>query len=249
MLLPSIALLSNGLLAQNPTATPVEIQTTDGVTVFGDLYRADAPSDAPFILLFHQGGSDARSEYGPLVGPLLNHGYHALAIDQRRGGEALGGVNRTVQALGDVEYSYCEVYLDLEAALRYVIAEGYTGRRVVWGSSYSAALAFKLAAEYPSHIAGVLAFSPASGDPMAGCEPERYSAELVVPAMILRPVREMEVERVAGQLEVFREQGHQTHVADPGVHGSSMLNSARVGTGTEATWAAVQAFLQRIFAR
>ncbi|NIN50467.1 MAG: hypothetical protein GTN62_10200, partial [Gemmatimonadales bacterium] len=53
-------------------------------------------------------------------------------IDQRRGGEQLGGVNRTVGGLEGAEYSYCDAYADLEAALRYVLTEGYRGVRIVW---------------------------------------------------------------------------------------------------------------------
>ena len=47
-----------------------------------------------------------------------------------------------------------------------------------------------------------------------------------------------------GQVELFQEHGHQTYVADPGVHGSSMLNETRVGSSTEATWTVVLNFLE-----
>lgn len=49
----------------------VSFEATDGVTVYGDVYMADGiPKSAPLILLFHQGGGDARGEYMPLVSRL-----------------------------------------------------------------------------------------------------------------------------------------------------------------------------------
>lgn len=216
------------------------------MTVWGDLYLADVPRSAPVILLFHQGGGDARGEYGPLVGTLLESGYHAFAIDQRRGGTRLGGTNRTAAALGPVSIRYCEAYPDLEAALSYVDALGLTGKRVVWGSSYSAALALRLAAEHGAEVAAVLAFSPASGEPMAGCEPDEFVEQLSVPALVLRPVNEMEIESVRVQLNSFAEAGLETYVADPGVHGSSMLNPTRVGAPTNEVWTVVLEFIARV---
>lgn len=230
------------LFAQTPEA--VQVQTADSLTVYGDFYRADAALDAPLILLFHQGGGDARGEYGPLVDRLTAQGYHALAIDQRSGGTRFDSINRTVAALPEgADYGYCDAYPDLEAAWAFADAQGLTGPRVAWGSSYSAALVFQLAARHPEDLAAVLAFSPASGDPMAGCEPGLYSSDLSVPVLVLRPAHEAEIERVAAQLEAFAAEGHATYVADPGVHGSSMLNPARVEADTEATWQVVLAFL------
>ena len=44
-------------------------------------------------------------------------------------------------------------------------------------------------------------------------------------------------------MKEFERFGVQTYVADPGVHGSSMLNAERVGASTEATWQVVLDFL------
>ncbi len=243
-MIPLVMLFTAYSIAHAQVPEAIQFQTADSLTIYGDLYRADAPADAPMILLFHQGGGDARGEYGPLVDRLTAIGYHALAIDQRRGGTRFDNTNRTVEALPeDIEYGYCDAYPDLEAALAFARAQGFTGPKAAWGSSYSAALVFQLAAKYPEDIATVLAFSPASGDPMKGCEPGRYSGTLEVPVLVLRPAREMEIERVAAQLKTFADEGHATYVADPGVHGSSMLNPDRVQADTEATWAVVLDFL------
>ncbi len=227
-------------------AREVRFEASDGVSVFADIYLAEnQDNDAPLILLFHQGGGDARGEYGPLVGRLNDAGYHALAVDQRSGGDRFGQKNRTASAFGDQEISYCDAYPDLEAALRYADEYGFNGPRVAWGSSYSAALVIKLAAEHADDIDVVLAFSPASGDAMAGCRPDQYSANVSQPLLALRPIGEMEVPSVPPQLQAFRDQGHQTYVADPGVHGSSMLNAERVGADTGETWDVVLGFIER----
>ena len=233
----------------NAATTEISFTTSDGVTVFGEVYRADGvPDSAPLILLFHQGGGDSRGEYTPLVPRLLDAGYNLVAIDQRRGGDRFDGVNRTLEAAGDTEYSYCDVMPDLEGALAFARSEGLTGPTAAWGSSYSAALIFKLAADHPEEIDAVIAFSAASGEPMAGCTPETYSAAVTQPVLALRPAREMEVPSVPRQMALFREQGHRTYVADPGVHGSSMLNADRVGAPTDETWAVVLQFLENTLA-
>ena len=224
----------------------VQFDTADGITVYGEVYQApDMPKSAPLILLFHQGASNSRAEYEPLVVRLLDAGYHAIAIDQRRGGDRFGGVNRTLAGVGDTEYSYCDVYPDLEGALQFAKDYGFTGKTVAWGSSYSAALVFRLGVDYPEEIDAVVAFSAASGEPMAGCEPEPYSKPITQPVLALRPIREMEVPYVPGQMQLFEEHGHQTYVADPAVHASSMLNEARVGSSTDAAWAVVLGFLEQ----
>ena len=199
----------------------------------------------PLILLFHQAGGDARGEYGPLVPRLSEAGYNVIAIDQRSGGERFGGVNRTVENLEAGDYGYCAVYPDLEGALAHAKGLGFTGKIAAWGSSYSAALVFQLAAKNQGDINAVLAFSPASGGPLAECAPKLFSADLKTPVLALRPVGETEIESVASQLARLKSEGHETYVADPGVHGSSMLNAERVGASTDETWAVVLDFLQR----
>jgi len=224
--------------------TSFTAQATDGVTVYGEIYTAPGtPKSAPLILLFHQGGGDSRGEYTPLVPRLLDAGYNLVAIDQRRGGERFDGVNRTLADVGDTEYSYCDVMPDLEAALAYARHHGFSGKAAAWGSSYSAALVFKLGVDHPGELDAIVAFSPASGEPMAGCMPEPYSEQVTQPVLALRPGNELEVPYVPGQMELFAEHGHQTYVADPGVHGSSMLNETRVGAPTDETWRVVLEFL------
>ena len=117
---------------------------------------------------------------------------------------------------------------------------------LVWGSSYSAALVLQLAAKHPEEIAAVLAFSPASGEPLDGCRPETYIEDIQASVLITRPGREAEIESVADQLETFRAAGFETYVAPDGVHGSSMLVEERTKASTADTWAVVTAFLEEV---
>ena len=220
-------------------------ETSDGVMIHGDLYPTGAGPSAPTILLFHQGGGDARGEYGAIAPRLNKAGYNAIAIDQRRGGERLGSTNRTLSGLSDADYGYCDADPELEGALRYARAAGFVGKLVAWGSSYSAALVFQLAASHSGDIDAVLAFSPASGAPLDGCQVVQYLADVSAPALALRPQSEFEIESVQAQMAAFDAQGVETYVADPGVHGSSMLNAERVGAPTDATWTVVLDFLER----
>lgn len=224
-------------------ADQVEFAAADGVQVYGDLYASKAGKQAPIILLFHQAGSDARGEYTGIATRLQEHGYNVLAIDQRSGGTRFGGVNRTMQGLERQDYGYCEAYPDLQAAIEYARRQEFAGPMAVWGSSYSAGLVFQLASENATEVSAVLGFSPASGAPMADCPLTPFLADLEIPALALRPQREFEIDSVQAQMRDFAAHGIQTHVADPGVHGSSMLNAERVGASTEATWDVVLKFL------
>jgi len=242
-MLTLITLLSLIRLVEAETTT-VTMQSSDGVTIHGEVYTSPGvPETAPLILLFHQGGGDSRGEYAPLVPKLLDAGYNLVAIDQRRGGDRFDGINRTLAGVEGNDYSYCDVMPDLEAALKFANEYGFSGKTAAWGSSYSAALIFKLGLDHPDEIDAIVAFSAASGEPMEGCMPESYSGQITQPVLALRPSREMEVPYVPGQMKLFEEQGHQTYVADPGVHGSSMLNAERVGASTDETWNIVLTFL------
>lgn len=227
-------------------AKPVEVSfdTADGVRIYGDVYESVNGKTAPTILLFHQAGGDARGEYTHIAIRLLGQGYNVIAIDQRSGGDRFGGVNRTVADLEDATFGYCDAYPDLEAALRYAKQAGFSGPLAVWGSSYSAALVFQLGARNAAEVDAILGFSPAAGAPLADCALRPYLDGLTVPALALRPKREYDIESVRAQMDEFTDLGVQTYVADPGVHGSSMLDEDRVQATTEPTWQVVLEFLE-----
>ncbi|TDQ32208.1 alpha/beta hydrolase family protein [Zeaxanthinibacter enoshimensis] len=226
----------------------ISFTTPDSIKIFGDLYVSQKEEDV--ILLFHQGGSNARGEYRTIIPKLLELGLNILAIDQRVGGQIYGNCNRTVANIPsnsfDNNYGYCDAYNNLEGALDYLIKEGFSGRKIVWGSSYSASLSMKLASERPSEILGVLAFSPASGEVMKGCNPEDFMDKVKSPLLILKPPNEVESERSKMQFELADRYGHQTYAAEHGVHGSSMLVESRVGHDISKNWDVVLDFINGI---
>lgn len=216
----------------------------DSLKLYGDLHVLDKKK--PIILLFHQAGANAKGEYSTIIPVLLKEGFNVFAVDQRTGGQTFGNYNRTVAEIPANRFGYCDAYPDLEAALKYVYDTGFTGKKIVWGSSYSAALVIKLGFENSDKIDGVLAFSPASGAPMKGCDPNEYFEKIKTPMFVLRPKREMEYESVKTQFELAKKYNHQVYIAENGVHGSSMLVESRTKSTNDQTWKAVTDFLSAL---
>lgn len=208
--------------------TDITVDAADGVTVFGTTYFGSLPDTAPLIILFHQGGSNARAEYEPLIPWLNENGYRAIGWDLRPGGEIFGLNNRTVDAMLPAKaQSYCDGYPDMQAALEASLALGDTEQAIIWGSSFSAALVFHLAADRPDQVSHVIAASPASGPPMANCLARARLDDLTVPAFVLRPASEMQGESSQSQKALMEAAGIPVLVLEDGVHGSSMLVDAR----------------------
>jgi len=216
--------------------------TKDSLKIFGDLYKLN--KTAPTILLFHQGGSNAKAEYNFIIPILIKEGFNILAIDQRQGGQVYGNYNRTVANIPNNNFDYCDAYLDLEGALNYIIESGFIGKKILWGSSYSGSLVIKLASQYQKDINGVLAFSPASGGPMKKCRPDEYFETLKIPLLLLRPSKEMEIESSKNQFILAQQHNHQVYIAKYGTHGSSMLVEERVGNNVDGNWEVVKSFLE-----
>lgn len=225
------------------THEEISFHTSDGILITGDLYHND--KSAISILLCHQAGANARGEYHSIIPRLVKDGFNVLAIDQRVGGERFGSTNRTAARIKNNEYGYCDAYSDMSAALDYMIVEGYHGKHIVWGSSYSAALAIQLGNNRAGDVTGVLAFSPASGAPLADCMPNQYLGTFRAQLLILRPAKEMESKSAKEQFEIAELFGHQTYVAENGVHGSSMLVEERTQHDVSEVWDVVMTFLNK----
>jgi dienelactone hydrolase len=138
----------------------VSFPSADSLTVTGDLYlRGDEKK--PFIILFHR-ARWSRGEYREIAPRLNKLGYRCLAVDQRSGDEINGVVNETaaLAARKGLSTDYLGAYGDMRAALDYVVKTYHPKKIIVWGSSYSASLVFRLAAENPGKIHALLAFSP-----------------------------------------------------------------------------------------
>ena len=162
----AVSLLALVLAVPSVAQEEVSFTTSDDVKVFAYWQDSepDHEGDAPTILLFHMARASALGEYQETADRLNAEGFNTLAVDLRSGSDRLGAPNKTSSGLSRTDYSYCEAYPDLVAALEWVV-ERHKGAVIAVGSSFSAALSIKLAADFPEKLAGVAAFSPASGEP------------------------------------------------------------------------------------
>ncbi len=238
-LLPLLCLL---VFARLAGAEPVTLTAADGVKVFGEFWPAANPK-APLILAFHQAGA-SRAEYAPLVPRLNKAGFSVLAIDQRSGGDEFGGSNQTVAALGR-STAYDAAMPDLEAALAWGKTKAQGAPVLVWGSSYSAALAFLLAAKHPADLQGLLAFSP--GEYLGTPGAVRKAAQAVrVPVFITQSSGKDEIAASRAILAAIPGTNKTLFMAAKGgVHGSSTLRTDRNAAGAEQNWVAVMAFVAK----
>ncbi len=240
-----LTLLVSGLVfAASTAAAPPEavtLKAADGVPVFGALYRAEHPKAQ--LLLFHQAGSN-RAEYSSIAPRLAQQGFNVLAIDQRSGGKLFGRTNQTVAKLGK-STSYLEASQDLETALAWASDQKLPVG--VWGSSYSAALVFLLAAAHPADIKAVLAFSPGEylGKPDLV---QTAAAKVTAPIFATSSIDAEEIASAKAILAVSPSPAKTQFIPQVGgVHGSSTLRADRNAKGSAENWAAVLAFLNANF--
>jgi dienelactone hydrolase len=228
-------------LRDGDAAEAVSFAASDHVQVFADYYPAKTKAD-PTILLFHQAGSN-RAEYATIGPRLAALGFNALAVDQRAGGAMWGHSNETVQHLGR-STGFGEALPDLEAAMQWARSSGHTGPVIVWGSSYSAALVFLLAAKHPQDIKAILAFSPGEylHEPASV---QRAAAQLAMPIFVTSAKDSGEIADAKAILAAAKSAKKvQLVPAIAGVHGSSTLRADRNPQGAEENWAAVEKFLK-----
>lgn len=227
-----------------PTPAPVTLTTRDRVTVFADAYPAAIPN-APVLLLFHQAGS-GKGEYAPLGPRLALLGYNALAIDQRSGG-AMYGENQTLAHIGKPS-PFLSVLPDMEAALAWAKRVHPGAKVVLVGSSYSASLAFVLAARHPREIAAVAAFSP--GEYFDDKAMVRRAARTVtVPVFIDSGNDPTEIANAKLIYDAAGSHDKREYVPRSGIHGASTLRDDRDPAGALDNWNAFVAFLRRVTGR
>jgi len=219
----------------------VTMTAADGTAVYGETYFGELGPDAPIIALFHQAGGDGRGEYGPLINWFNENGFRVIAWDQRSGDGLFGGENRTAAAFEE-DPGYCAAYPDMQAALNYTVKAADGAPVAAWGSSYSAGLSFRLAAENGDKLTAVVAASPAASGPMEPCKLDDYLDKVTVPVLALRPRNEMEA--TAGQAEMLKAAGVDFYVIENGVHGSSGLVDGRTEHDMSADRAFVAAWLR-----
>ena len=239
-LLPVFLAGAASMSAGSAEPRPLTLRASDGVSVYAWHYPA-AGKTLPAILLFHQAGSN-HAEYATIAPRLAALGYHSVAIDQRSGGRMWGQSNRTADKFGkDVDYA--AALPDLEAALVWPPLQGLHPRSIVWGSSYSAALVFLLAAKHPSAVAAVMAFSP--GEYLGDNHSVKDAAAKVQAPVFITCAQDSE-EIAAARAIAGAVPGSSAVQFVPkrgGVHGSSTLRRDRNPRGAEENWQAVEKFL------
>ncbi len=231
------------------TSADIFVTASDGVIVYGTKFFSDLGDETMLIHLFHQGGSNGRAEYTGIAAWLNTNGYRAIAWDQRTGGGLYGEANRTVEAFKGEKPGYCDAYPDLEAAVQQTSELAGNASVVVWGSSYTAALVFKLARDNPDLIDALIAFSPASGGPMVDCRARLYAEDVHIPMFVLSPATEMARQGSDEQRDILTGAGAKFTVVENGIHGSSMLVDTRTEHDMSATRQQVSDWLDEIAAQ
>jgi len=152
-----LVIVSFQLSAQNK----ITFKSSDGLEITADLYFIHSV-EAPIIVLFHQAGW-SRGEYLEIAPKLNKLGYNCIAIDQRSGGEINGVVNETYKRAKQQGKTtqYIDAEIDMIAAVLYVKSNFSKAKKtIIWGSSYSSALALKIAGDGTVEIDAVLSFAP-----------------------------------------------------------------------------------------
>jgi len=231
----AVALALSTTASAQGKARPVMLHSRDHVSISALVYEAAHPKAV--ILLFHQAGS-SKVEYATIAPRLAAAGYTALAIDQRSGG-SLYGPNETVSHLGR-STTYEETKPDLVAALDWAVPQHLPV--VLWGSSYSAALVFEVAAEHADQVSAVIAFSPGEYLKKSGAV-ARASAQVHLPVYVTSSPDADEVNAARRILSASPAAAKTQFIPKFGVHGSSTLIEARDPKGAAENWDHVLAFL------
>ena len=156
--------LSNSAYSQQSSAEAfkqVTFKSGDGLKITADLYMKHEDKSKPFIILCHQAGW-SRGEYREIAPKLNELGFNCLAIDQRSG-SAVNGVTNQTAALATTAKkptTFVDAEQDMIAALNFARDSYTSGKLILWGSSYSAALTLKIAGEHTDKVDGAMAFAP-----------------------------------------------------------------------------------------
>jgi len=232
------AVLFSSAATAEAASRAVMLRARDGVSISGLAYLAEHPK--AIVLLFHQAGS-SKGEYTTIAPRLVAAGFTALAIDQRSGGD-LYGPNETASRLGK-DASYEQAKPDLEAALDWATVKHLPV--VLWGSSYSASLVFKVAAEHPQDVSAVMAFSPGEyfDDTKAVA---RAAAKVRAPIYVTSAPDAGEVSDAKAILAASPARSKTQYVPQFGVHGASTLIEVQDPKGAAENWKHALAFLDVI---
>jgi len=222
----------------------IDYPTAGGIQGRADVYDSKNES-ATLVLLFHQAGW-SRGEYREIAPKLVKQGYRVMAVDQRSGGTVNGVRNEThsrAKRMG-LARDYLDAYVDMQAALAYARKELGATRIILWGSSYSAALVFRLAADDAANVVGVMAFAPGEYfEKQEGPDYIRaFSRRVEQPLFVTSSKKEREQVKPIFDASPAKKKILFTP-ASRGQHGSRAL--WRKWSDNDVYWASVDGFLER----
>ena len=221
----------------------IEFNSIDDLKITADLYQIE-DTNAPYIVLFHQ-ARYSRGEYREIAPKLNSLGFNCIAVDQRSGDQVNGVINEThSRAMGKgLPTEYTDAFPDLVATLLYVKENLKPRKTIVWGSSYSSALVFVLAAKYPDDVNGVLSFSPGDYFSIDGKSVSGFAKEVSCPVFITSAKNEQESWQPIYDNLPSKEKSFFLP-EDKGFHGSKALWEEN--DGYREYWKAVEGFLKKI---
>jgi len=231
-----------------PRFSTVEFPSMDRLIVTADLYT-DGNKHASTIVLVHQSGA-SRGEYRQIAPHLVELGFNALAIDSRWGERDRwnGVINETAARFGTAGIASGNdnarrrvvqegAAQDVRGALAWLSANGYSGAKILWGSSISANLVLKLAADPPEHIVAVLSFSPGEYHPDLPNEVRSAVKGLRIPALIACGTSEESTSRTV--FDAVPSKQRVFYRAVSARHGASIL------IDDPENWAGINGFLSQ----
>ncbi len=238
-----VTIISLGLAWPAQAQKQITLSAKDGLTITADVYQAANAKATTWIVLAHQAQA-SRGEYRTIAPRLNALGYHAIALDQRSGGSFGGVTNRTAVIAKNKgkKTGYLSATPDILAGIAWARAQG-RGPVILWGSSYSAALALLLAGEQPKLVDGAVANAP--GEYLRGKSIRKVAPNIKVPVLITSPATERRRwSKIFAAIKDKRKTGYAPRTG--GRHGSSAFIAAR-NKSADAYWKVATEFLQKHF--
>jgi len=245
VVITSLSAQSTSTSLETTAYETITFASTDGLKITADLYQPHSADQTPWIVLCHQAGW-SRGEYREIAPKLGELGFNCLAMDQRSGGAVNQVENETAKIAKRLGKGtgFVDAEQDIVIAIEFIRKKHATGKLLLWGSSYSSALALRIAGEQPKLIDGVLAFAPGEYFGRFG-KPDNWiaqsAAKITVPTLITsakneRPRWQAIYAAIPGDNKV------QFLPSTPGKHGSRALWSRF--SDSQDYWKVVTAFLQ-----
>jgi len=235
----AIALNATEPSTGNVPFTTIHFLSADGMKMTADYHEINP--DAPIIVLCHQAGY-SRGEYIDIAAQLNSFGFNCFAIDQRAGGSCNGLVNETAKYAKERgrPTEYLDAEQDMRAAIAHVTAKYYKNDIILWGSSYSAALALKIGIDHPK-VSSIIAYSP--GEYLAGIDLQSALSQLDKPIYVTSAKKEADA--VSALISNVSEANVVQFIPEGnGVHGSKVLWRDTQDNGEY--WASIYMYLKEL---